>query len=66
MNPVPFEKIALEAGVTTRTIARDIARGLLSTRKLDGKVVIDAEAADTVAYVERRRASKAFRKGGKS
>jgi hypothetical protein len=45
MNLVPFEQIAVEAGVSARTICRDVKRGKLRSYKVDGKALIDAGAA---------------------
>lgn len=62
MNLVPYEQIALVSEVTTRTIARDVARGLLKSRRLDGNVLIDADAA--AEHISARKAAQALR--GKS
>jgi HTH domain len=42
---VSFERIAVEAGVSVRTIWRDVKRGKLKSVKVDGRSLIDAGAA---------------------
>ena len=60
MNLVPYEQIALASGVTTRTIARDVKRGLLKPRRLDGKVLIDED--EVAEYIAGRKAAKVLRR----
>ena len=62
MNLVPYEQIAAEAGISLRTVARDVQRRLLTSHKLNGKVWIDADAA--AEYIAARKAAQALR--GKS
>ena len=42
MHLLPYENIAVEAGVSVRTIARDVRRGKLKSYKVNGKSLIDA------------------------
>jgi hypothetical protein len=58
MHLVPFEKIAVEAGVSVRTIARDVKRGKLRSYKVDGKSLIDAGAAQAQEYIAGRAAAR--------
>ena len=60
MNLVPYEQIALASGVTTRTIARDVKKGLLKPRRLDGKVLIDAD--EVAEYIAGRKAAQVLRR----
>jgi hypothetical protein len=53
MHLVPYEQIAVEAGVSVRTICRDVKRGKLRSYKVDGKALIDAGAARE--YIAARR-----------
>jgi hypothetical protein len=56
-NPVnftPIERLAIEAGVSLRTVYRDAKAGLLRTQKIDGRTVIKADRA--AQYVEQRKA----------
>ena len=57
MNLVPFEQIAMSAGVSLRTVARDVQRKLLVPYKQGRKALIDAEAPATADYLARRRAA---------
>jgi hypothetical protein len=57
MNLVSFEQIALDAGVSLRTFARDVKRKLLTPYKQGRKALIDAEAPATADYLARRRAA---------
>jgi hypothetical protein len=57
MNLVSFEQIALAAGVSLRTVARDVQRRLLIPYKQGRKALIDAEAPATADYLGRRRAA---------
>ena len=54
MNFTTPEQIAADASVSTRTVARDIASGLLRSRLLDRRRVV--EARDVKTYVAKRRA----------
>ena len=56
MNLVPFEQIAMSAGVSLRTVARDVQRKLLTPYRQGRKALIDAEAPATADYLARRRA----------
>jgi hypothetical protein len=56
MNLVPFEQIAMSAGVSLRTVARDVKRRLLIPYKQGRKALIDEEAPATVNYLATRRA----------
>jgi hypothetical protein len=56
MNLVPFEQIAMSAGVSLRTVARDVQRKLLSPYHQGRKALIDAEAPATEKYLASRRA----------
>jgi hypothetical protein len=57
MNLVPFEQIAMSAGVSLRTVARDVQRKLLVPYRQGRKALIDAEAPATVDYLTSRRAA---------
>jgi hypothetical protein len=57
MNLVSFEQIALAAGVSLRTVARDVKRRLLTPYKQGRKALIDAEAPATANYIASRRAA---------
>jgi hypothetical protein len=60
MHLVSFEQIAVEAGVSARTIARDVKRGKLRSYKVDGKALIDAGAArEYIADKHEARAASA-------
>ena len=50
------EQIAVDAAVSIRTVARDIASGLLRSRLLDRRRVVEARDAGT--YVTKRRAAR--------
>jgi predicted DNA-binding transcriptional regulator YafY len=54
MNFTPIEHLAISAGVSLRTVYRDIKAGLLRTQKIDGRTMIKVEAAGR--YVEQRKA----------
>jgi len=54
MNFTPIELLAIQAGVSLRTVYRDVKAGLLRTQKIDGKTMIKAEQA--ARYVEQRKA----------
>jgi hypothetical protein len=56
MKLVNFEQIALSAGVSLRTVARDVQRRLLTPYHQGRKALIDAEAPATVNYLASRRA----------
>ena len=56
MHLVPYEQIAVEAGVSVRTICRDVKRGELRSYKVDGKSLIDAGAARE--YIADKRAAR--------
>ena len=56
MNLVPYETIAMSAGVSLRTVARDVKRRLLIPYKQGRKALIDAEAPATANYIASRRA----------
>jgi hypothetical protein len=60
MNLVPYEQIAANAGISLRTVIRDVQRRLLTSHRLGGKVWIDADAA--AGYIASRRAVKALRR----
>jgi hypothetical protein len=55
MHLLPYENIAVEAGVSVRTIARDVRRGKLKSYKVNGKSLIDAGAAQE--YIASKRAA---------
>jgi hypothetical protein len=57
MNLVPFEQIALAAGVSLRTVARDVKRRLLIPYRQGRKALIDLEATATAKYTASRRAA---------
>jgi hypothetical protein len=57
MHLVPYEQIAVEAGVSVRTICRDVKRGKLRSYKVDGKSLIDAGSARE--YIADKAAAKA-------
>jgi hypothetical protein len=57
MNLVPFEQIALAAGVSLRTVARDVKRRLLIPYKRGRKALIDLEATGTAKYIASRQAT---------
>jgi hypothetical protein len=57
MNLVPFEQIAMSAGVSLRTVARDVQRKLLTPYRQGRKALIDAEAPATADYLASRRAA---------
>jgi hypothetical protein len=57
MNLVPYETIAMSAGVSLRTVARDVKRRLLTPYKRGRKALIDAEAPATADYLARHRAA---------
>jgi hypothetical protein len=57
MNLVPFEQIALAAGVSLRTVARDVKRRLLIPYRQGRKALIDAEAPATADYLASRQAA---------
>jgi hypothetical protein len=44
MNLVPYETIAMSAGVSLRTVTRDVKRRLLIPYKRGRKALIDADA----------------------
>ena len=50
------EQIAVDATVSIRTVARDIASGLLRSRLLDRRRVVEAKDAET--YVAKRCAAR--------
>lgn len=50
------EQIAADASVSIRTVARDIASGMLRSRLLDRRRVV--EAKDAEVYVTKRRAAR--------
>lgn len=54
MNFTPIEQLAILAGVSLRTVYRDIKAGLLRMQKIDGRTMIKAEHA--ARYVEQRKA----------
>jgi hypothetical protein len=56
MNLVPFEQIAMSAGVSLRTVARDVQRKLLVPYRQGRKALIDAEAPATERYLASRQA----------
>jgi hypothetical protein len=45
MHLLPYENIAVEAGVSVRTIWREVHRGKLKSYKVNGRSLIDAGAA---------------------
>ena len=51
MNLVPFEQIAMAAGVSLCTVARDVQRRLLVPYKQGRKALIDADAPATTEYI---------------
>jgi hypothetical protein len=57
MNLVSFEQIALAAGVSLRTVARDVKRRLLIPYRQGRKALSDAEAPATERYIASRRAA---------
>jgi hypothetical protein len=54
MHFIPIEQLAVAAGVSLRTVYRDVKAGLLRTRKIDGRTMIKADAA--ARYIEQRKA----------
>jgi hypothetical protein len=50
------EHIAVEAAISIRTVARDIASGLLRSRLLDRRRVVETKVAET--YIAKRRAAR--------
>ena len=54
MNFTPIELLAIQAGVSLRTVYRDVKAGLLRTQKIDGRTMIKADHA--ARYVEQRKA----------
>jgi hypothetical protein len=58
MNLVSFEQIALAAGVSLRTVARDVQRRLLIPYKQGRKALIDLEATATAKYIASRQATQ--------
>jgi hypothetical protein len=50
------EQIAADAAISIRTVARDIASGLLRSRLLDRRRLVAARDAET--YVAKRRAAR--------
>jgi len=54
MNFTPIEQLAISAGVSLRTVYRDVKAGLLRTHKIDGKTKSKADHA--ARYVEQRKA----------
>jgi hypothetical protein len=54
MNFTPIELLAIQAGVSLRTVYRDVKAGVLRTQKIDGKTMLKAEHA--AKYVEQRKA----------
>jgi hypothetical protein len=56
MNLVPFEQIAMSAGVSLRTVARDVQRKLLVPYRQGRKALIDVEAPATERYLASRQA----------
>jgi hypothetical protein len=61
MDLVPFEQIALAAGVSLRTIARDVKRRLLTPYRQGRKALIDVKAPATERYLASRQAEAAAR-----
>jgi hypothetical protein len=57
VNLVPFEQIAMSAGVSLRTVARDVQRRLLVPYHPGRKALIDADAPATSNYIANRRAA---------
>jgi hypothetical protein len=57
MNLVPYETIAMSAGVSLRTVARDVKRRLLTPYKRGRKALIDLEATATAKYIASRQAT---------
>jgi hypothetical protein len=65
MNFTPIEQLAISAGVSLRTVYRDVKAGLLRTQKIDGRTMIKADNA--ARYVELRKAvSEALARLGRS
>ena len=56
MNFTTPEKIAADAAVSMRTVARDIASGLLRSRLLDRRRLVEVKDAET--YIAKRRAAR--------
>jgi len=54
MNFTPIEQLAVLAGVSLRTVYRDVKAGLLRVQKIDGKTMIKSDHA--ARYVEQRKA----------
>ena len=54
MNFTPIEQLAILAGVSLRTVYRDVKAGLLRIQKIDGRTLIRADHA--ARYVEQRKA----------
>ena len=50
------EQIAADAAVSIRTVARDIASGMLRSRLLDRRRVVEAKDAEN--YVAKRRVAR--------
>ena len=61
MNLVSFEQIALEAGVSVRTVARDVQRRLLSPYHQGRKALIDQDAPATADYISKHRLGREVR-----
>jgi hypothetical protein len=56
MHFTTSEQIAADAAVSIRTVARDIASGMLRSRLLDRRRVV--EAKDAESYIAKRRAAR--------
>jgi predicted site-specific integrase-resolvase len=54
MNFTPIEQLAILAGVSLRTVYRDVKAGVLRTQKIDGRTMIKDDGA--ARYVEQRKA----------
>jgi hypothetical protein len=57
MNFVTPERVAVDAGVSLRTVHRNLATGTLRSRLIDGRRVVEVRHAKP--YVAKRRALKA-------
>jgi hypothetical protein len=56
MHFTTSEQIAADAAVSIRTVARDIASGMLRSRLLDRRRVV--EAKDAESYIAKRHAAR--------
>jgi predicted site-specific integrase-resolvase len=54
VNFTPIEQLAISAGVSLRTVYRDVKAGLLRTQHIEGRTMIKADHAER--YAEQRKA----------